>query len=58
MLLFQNGLITEEATIVNSDKPSEMKIKVQQAKLSAQEAGDDSEGVLAGMDTSVISLHD
>lgn len=58
LLLFQSGLITEEATIVNSDKPSEMKIKVQQAKLSAQETGDDSEGVLAGMDTSVISLHD
>jgi len=56
--LFQSGFISEETCIVNSDKPSEMKIKVQQAKLSSQEAKGDGGGVLAGMDTSVISLRD
>jgi len=56
--LFQSGLISEETCIVNSDKPSEMKIKVQQAKLSSQESKGDGEGILAGMDTSVISLRD
>jgi len=57
--LFMSGLISEETTIVNSDKPSEMKIKVQQAKLSANERGEShKDGVLAGLDTSIISLHD
>ncbi len=56
--LFQNGLISDETAIVNSDKPSEMKIKIRQAKLSAMEQGEGSSGVLAGMDTSIISLHD
>ena len=57
--LFINGLISEETAIVNSDKPSEMKIKLQQAKLSASEGGDGEKGsILAGLDTSVISLRD
>lgn len=56
MNLYQMGLITEDTVIVNSDKPSEMKVKMQQAKLSSEDGEGD--GVLAGMDTSVISLTD
>lgn len=54
MNLYKMGLIAEETVIVNSDKPSEMKVKMQQAKLSAEDGEGD--GILAGMDTSVISL--
>jgi len=56
--LFMSGLITEENAIVNADKPSEMKIKVQQAKLSAEDVSGSREGALAGMDTSIFSLRD
>lgn len=56
MKLFIRGMISEDTAIVNSDKPAEMKIKVQQEKLSADDEKGD--GALAGMDTSVISLRD
>ena len=56
MQLYQKGLISEDTVMVNSDKPSEMKVKLQQAQLSSADTADDSGGVLAGMDTSVISL--
>lgn len=54
--LFQKGLITEETVIVNSDKPSDMKVKVQQAKLSGR--GPRKEALLASLDTSLISFRD
>ncbi len=54
MRLFMEGLITEGATITNSDKPSDMKIKVQQAKLLGESrAGGDA---LDSVDTSLISF--
>jgi len=54
--LYTDGLISEETVIVNADKPSEIKIKLQQAKLSASDTKQDS--ILSAMDTSVISLRD
>jgi len=54
--LYQKRLITDECAIVNSDKPSEMKIKVRQANFAEEEAKDD--GALANLDTSIISLRD
>ncbi|NCT40739.1 MAG: PilT/PilU family type 4a pilus ATPase [Alphaproteobacteria bacterium] len=57
--LYQAGRITSETAILNSDKPSEMKIKVQQADLVSSDAkSKNKDGVLAGLDTSIISLHD
>lgn len=54
MRLFIDGLISEDAAISNSDKPSDMKIKVQQAKLVGQaRAG---HNALDAVDTSRISL--
>lgn len=56
MRLFLDGLISEDTAISNSDKPSDMKIKVQQSKLvkSAREEGN----ALAGVDTSLLSFSD
>lgn len=56
--LFQDGLITEDVVITNSDKPSDMKIKVQQAKLSGQVVNKQNEDVLSALDTSRISFSD
>jgi twitching motility protein PilU len=56
MQLYQKGLISEDTVMVNSDKPSEMKVKLQQAQLASADTADDGGGALAGMDTSVISL--
>ncbi len=55
MRLFMDDLITEDTAITNSDKPSDMKIKVQQAKMvqNTQGAGRDA---LGGVDTSRISF--
>ena len=55
MRLFMDELITEDTAISNSDKPSDMKIKVQQAKMvqNTQGAGRDAFG---GVDTSRISF--
>jgi len=57
MRLFMDDFISEDATITNSDKPSDMKIKVQQAKLSKQTrfAGAGRTG-LETIDTSRIHL--
>lgn len=52
--LFQEGLISEDTAISNSDKPSDMKIKVQQAKLAAK-AGQGRDA-LKTVDTSLISF--
>lgn len=55
--LFVEGLISEETTITNSDKPSDMKIKVEQSKLSAKtDIG--RRDALHALDTSLISLKD
>lgn len=56
MRLFLDGLISEDTAISNSDKPSDMKIKVQQSKLvkSSREEGN----ALAGVDTSLLSFSD
>jgi len=55
MRLFMDDLITEDTAITNSDKPSDMKIKVQQAKMvqNTQGAGRDAFG---GVDTSRMSF--
>ncbi len=54
MQLFIEGMITEDTAITNSDKPSDMKIKVQQAKLTKDSRG--SGEALASVDTSRISF--
>lgn len=56
MTLFSAGLITEDVAISNSDKPSDMKIKVQQAKLSGKVHDKKNEDVLKALDTSRISF--
>ncbi len=56
--LFSDGMISEETVIANSDKPSDVKVKLRQANLKATKdvpAGGDA---LQMMDTSVISLKD
>ena len=50
--LFAQGLITEEAAVSNADRTSDMKIKLENAKMNAQGDRD----VLRDMDTSRISL--
>ena len=54
MKLFLEGLITEDSAIKNSDKPSDMKIKVQQSKMITEAKGQS--GVLDVVDTSRISF--
>tara|TARA_R110001592_G_scaffold16881_21_gene71829 strand:- start:8991 stop:10133 length:1143 start_codon:yes stop_codon:yes gene_type:complete len=54
MRLFLDGLITEDSAITNSDKPSDMKIKVQQSKMINESRGQG--GVLDAVDTSRISF--
>ncbi|MGB0720465.1 MAG: ATPase, T2SS/T4P/T4SS family, partial [Bdellovibrionales bacterium] len=54
--LYEDGLITEEVALMSSDKPSDMKIKVQQVKLSGRGARKGE--VLSVLDTSNISLKD
>lgn len=55
--LFEKGLITEETAMTSSDRPSDLKIKIQQQKLSAEDAGHGGGG-LRKIDTSRISLGD
>lgn len=57
MRLFMEDVITEDTAITNSDKPSDMKIKIEQAKLMKQSRGGDV-NVLRSIDTSRISLSD
>jgi twitching motility protein PilU len=54
--LYLDGLITEETAILQSDRPTDIKIKLQQLKMSGKKtkSGD----AFPGMDTSVISLKD
>ena len=54
--LYNDGLISEETVITNSDKPSDMKIKLQQQKISKQDTNLTS--ALSGFDTSQISIGD
>ena len=56
MRLFMDDLITEDTAISNSDKPSDMKIKVQQAKMVQSSQGAASRDALGGVDTSRISF--
>ncbi len=53
--LYRDGLISEDMVISNSDKPSDMKIKVQQAKLSGDIGSGDSD-TLSSLDTSRLSF--
>ena len=52
--LFEEGLISEETAMSNSDRPSDLKIKIQQSKLSSSEGGHESG--LRKIDTSRISF--
>lgn len=51
--LFHKGYISEETAISQSDKPSDMKIKIQQAKL-----GGNGESAFDQLDTSILSVSD
>ena len=55
--LFERGLITEEVAMMNSDRPSDLKIRIQQSKLSTPQPGLEEEG-LKRIDTSRITLGD
>lgn len=54
--LYQEGHLDENAVLANSDRPSDMKIKLQQAQLSGKVRPD--QDTLAALDTSKISLSD
>jgi twitching motility protein PilU len=54
--LYADGLITEDTAITNSDKPSDLKVKLQQQKLRASET--EHSGALSSFDTSTISIRD
>ena len=59
--LYEDGLITEETAITNSDKPTDLEIKIKQTKIKAKEKKQTQGGgqdVLHELDTSVISLSD
>lgn len=53
--LYSEGEISEDAAIANSDKPSDMKIKIQQAKMSGS-IKSVSTDTLSALDTSKISF--
>jgi twitching motility protein PilU len=55
LALYADKVITEETAITSSDKPSDMKIKIEQVKLSSQQEGL-SESALKTLDTSRISF--
>lgn len=55
MRLFMEELISEDTAISNSDKPSDMKIKVQQYKL-IRDTKDGGHNALDAVDTSLISF--
>lgn len=54
--LYSGGLITEETALINSDMPADLKIKLEQIKLSGDKG--DARDALRKVDTSVISLND
>jgi twitching motility protein PilU len=57
LALFREGHISEDVVIANADKPSDMKVKLQQVKLSAQMGAldqADKKDVLSALDTSRI----
>ena len=56
--LFDRGLITEEVAMMNSDRPSDLKIRIQQSKLSTPQPGGHEEEGLKRIDTSRITLGD
>jgi twitching motility protein PilU len=56
--LYSNGLIAEETVIAQSDRASDIKIKLQQIKLKSKKVTGGKEDVMHAMDTSVISLKD
>lgn len=53
--LYAKGLISEETALLNSDKPSDMKVKLQQYRLSG---GFGNDSVLSTLDTSKLKLRD
>lgn len=55
--LYQQGLITEEVALLNADKQADIKVKLQQLKLSSKKPGGSRE-ILKSLDTSVISFKD
>ncbi len=56
--LYSNALITEEVAVANSDKPSDLKLKIQQVKLSGVGPIGEKGSILAALDTSRISFRD
>ncbi len=56
MRLFMEKLISEDTAISNSDKPSDMKIKIQQAKLTME--ANPNQSALGSVDTSRMSFSD
>lgn len=48
--LYQDGVITEEMAVSQSDMPSDMKLKIQKIKIGGQSGG------LSSMDTSVLRI--
>ncbi|MCB1651706.1 MAG: PilT/PilU family type 4a pilus ATPase [Alphaproteobacteria bacterium] len=53
---YADGLISEETAIMNSDKPSDFKVRLQQFKMKAKDG--DKGGALSELDTSFLSIRD
>lgn len=58
MDLYEQGHISEITAINSSDKPSDMKVKLQQKKMEMADEKSRSTDVFHGLDTSLISLKD
>lgn len=56
LALYIEGAITEDTLIANSDRPSDMKIKIQQIKLDAGAKTKGSNDMLRAVDTSLLSF--
>lgn len=56
--LFKNREISEDTVISNADKPSEMKVKVERAKMFRTEQDADEPALLGHIDTSFLRLKD
>lgn len=58
LMLFEEGSISEDTLIANSDRPSDMKIKVQQLKMNAGNKSKSNIDTLRAVDTSLLSFSD
>lgn len=54
MILYKNGMISEETALTQADQPGDLKIRIQQFRMGGDKKGD----VLNTLDTSLLSISD